>query len=76
MICLVSYICINISYIWKEGKMKNKSLILLVFCLMLFTNTTFSFSITALGIISIGGSYDNKYDSISTAQATWTGLNW
>lgn len=41
-----------------------------------FTNTTFSFSITALGIISIGGSYDNKYDSISTAQATWTGLNW
>ena len=56
--------------------MKNKSLILLVFYLMLFTNTTFSFSITALGIISIGGSYDNKYDSISTAQATWTGLNW
>lgn len=41
-----------------------------------FSNTTFSFSITAFGTISIGGSYDSKYDSMSTAQATWSGLNW
>lgn len=40
-----------------------------------FPNTSFSFSIN-LGYISIGGSYNSYYDSISTAQATWTGLNW
>ena len=40
-----------------------------------FPNTSFSFSIN-LGYISIGGSYSSYYDSISTAQATWTGLNW
>lgn len=41
-----------------------------------FANGTFSFSISVGGVISIGGSYDSKYDSISTAQATLTGINW
>ena len=39
-------------------------------------DSSFSFSITAFGIISIGGSYESNYDTISTSQATLTGLNW
>ena len=34
-----------------------------------------SFSISAFGI-SVGASYESHYDSMSTAQATLTGINW
>ena len=40
-----------------------------------FTNTSFSFGVSAYGI-SISASYVNKYDSISTSQATLTGISW
>lgn len=40
-----------------------------------FTNTSFSFSVGYAGI-SISASYVNKYDAISTSQATLTGISW
>ena len=40
-----------------------------------FTNTTFSVGVSAIGI-SISGTYNSKYDDISTSQATLTGINW
>lgn len=39
-------------------------------------NVSFSFGITAYGVISVGASYQSSYDSISTAQATLTGISW
>lgn len=35
-----------------------------------------SFGISAFGVISVGASYESHYDSMSTAQATLTGINW